>query len=219
MPAIALSPSWCRPPRDYELDFIFLTDHNTTSGLAAVESLAADDLLTAGGMELTTFWGHALCLGTRTWVDWRIRPGTGAMPRIAADTYAAEQLFVIAHPRAVGDPACTGCTWRYGEMMPGNAQVVEIWNGPWDGDSNNEAALALCYDWFNQGWHLRAPPGPTPHGDQDYAARPGFSVIYAESRTEAALLKAVAAGHLYLAQVRSSPSTRTMKTAHAMDDG
>lgn len=180
------------------LDFIFLTDHNTTAGLAEMDALAADDLLTAGGIELTTFWGHALCLGTRDWVDWRVRPNSGEMERIAAATYGRGQVFVIAHPQSPGDPACTGCSWRFGDMMPGNAEVVEIWNGPWGGDSNNEPSLALWYDWLNQGQRLAATAGTDTHSSRDYAARPGFNVVYAEALTEAALLKAIRAGRLYM---------------------
>ncbi len=105
---------------------------------------------------------------------------------------------MIAHPQAQGDPDCTGCAWRYGEMMPGNARLVEVWNGPWGGSSNNEAALALWYDWLNQGLNLVATAGTDTHRSGAYAARPGFSVVYAEDRSEAALLKALQEGHLYL---------------------
>jgi hypothetical protein len=184
--------------RDYGLDFIFLTDHNTIAGLAEMDASAANDLLTAGGIELTTFWGHALCLGRREWVDWRVRPGTGDMARIANAIYVSGQLFIIAHPQAQGDPACTGCTWRYGEMMPGNAKLVEIWNGPWGCNSNNENALALWYDWLNQGLRLVATAGTDTHGANDYADKPGFNVVYAEHLSEAAILAALRAGHLYL---------------------
>ncbi|MBI4641797.1 MAG: CehA/McbA family metallohydrolase [Candidatus Tectomicrobia bacterium] len=184
--------------RDYRLDFIFLTDHNTTAGLDEMDASATGDLLTAGGVELTTFWGHALCLGTRAWVDWRVRPGTGDIARLATTTYANDQVFIIAHPQATGDPACTGCAWRYGEMMPGSARLIEIWNGPWGGDSNNAEALSLWYDWLNQGLCLVATAGTDTHSTQDYAAKPGFNVAYAEALSEAALLKALRAGHLYL---------------------
>ncbi len=180
------------------LDFIFLTDHNTTAGLPELEAAGEDDLLTAAGLELTTFWGHALCLGTRQWVDWRIRPGTGQIAQIAAETYAAGRIFIIAHPQSLGDPCCTGCAWRYGEMMPGAARLVEVWNGPWGGDSNNEASLALWYDWLNQGHRLVATAGSDLHSVTDYDRRPGFNVIYADGLTEAALLRALAVGHLYL---------------------
>ncbi len=120
------------------------------------------------------------------------------MAQIAAAVYARDQLFIIAHPMSPGDPGCTGCAWRYGAMMPGNAQLVEIWNGPWAGDSNNELALALWYDWLNQGRRLVATAGSDTHSGQDYAARPGFSVIYAGELSEHALLQALRAGHLYL---------------------
>jgi hypothetical protein len=180
------------------LDFIFLTDHNTLSGLPEMYAAASDDLLTLGGVELTTFWGHALCLGAREWVDWRVRPGSGDMARIARETYARGQLFVIAHPQAIGDPACTGCTWRYPEMLPGAARLVEIWNGPWASESSNEQALSLWYDWLNQGLRLVATAGTDTHNTRDYAAKPGFNCIYAAERSESALLQALAAGHLYL---------------------
>jgi hypothetical protein len=187
------------------LDFIFLTDHNTVSGLAEVQDLGDDSLLTAGGIELTTFWGHALVLGAHHWIDWRFRPGAGDITRVAAESMAHDQLFIIAHPLSLGDPYCTGCNWRYGEMMPGSAQLVEVWNGPWGGDSNNEAALSLWYDWLNQGLRLVATAGTDTHGNDDYAQRPGFSVIYANELSEVALLRAVRAGHLYLS---AGPSLR-----------
>ena len=180
------------------IDFVFLTDHNTISGLPEMDASSTPELLAAGGVELTTFWGHALCLGAREWVDWRNRPGDGGMARAAAAAYASDQVFIIAHPLSAGDPGCTGCAWRFGEMMPGNARLVEIWNGPWHGDSHNEAALALWYHWLNQGRRLAATAGSDTHGRHNYAARPGFNVIYAGSLTERALLSALRAGRLYL---------------------
>lgn len=191
-------PELLQAARAVGLDFIFLTDHNTVSGLAEMDASASAELFTAGGIELTTFWGHALCLGAREWIDWRVRPGTGEMAQIASTAYANEQVFIIAHPQAIGDPACTGCRWRYGEMMPGTARLVEVWNGPWAGDSNNEEALALWYDWLNQGLRLVATAGTDTHSNDDYAAKPGFNVIYSHSLSEAGLLRALRAGHLYL---------------------
>jgi len=183
-----------------DLDFVFLTDHNTTAGLVEMDAAISANLLTAGGMELTTFWGHALCLGTREWVDWRLRPLTGEMAQVAEAMNAGGHLFVIAHPQADGDPGCTGCSWRFGDMMPGNARVVEIWNGPWNGDSNNESALLLFYDWLNQGLRLVATAGTDAHGPapEGLDVRPGFNVVYAASLSETALLDAIRVGHLYL---------------------
>ncbi|MCU0520038.1 MAG: CehA/McbA family metallohydrolase [Anaerolineae bacterium] len=197
------------------LDFVFLTDHNTTSGMQALDGLAVPStMLVAGGIELTTYWGHALCLGGREWVDWRVRPCTREMSHVAAESYARGRLFIIAHPASDGDPGCTGCAWRFGDMMPDNARAVEVWNGPWVCDSNNEAALALWYDWLNQGLQLVATAGTDYHGEPfeegasgttqggatmpDAWANVGFNMVHAEALTEEALLEAIGAGHLYL---------------------
>jgi hypothetical protein len=193
-----------RLARTYALDFFFLTDHNTNAGFisgevkSAVGAGAASDLLIGRGIELTTYWGHALCLGTDRWVDWRVRPGTGAMARIADAARQDGQVFVIAHPMSDGDPGCTGCAWRFGEMMPGSARFVEIWNGPWGGDSNNETNLALWYDWLNQGLRMIATAGTDVHGKVPDGVAPGFNVIYAEALSEPALLDGLRAGHCYL---------------------
>jgi hypothetical protein len=153
--------------RQRQLDFITLTDHNTVSGLAEMEQFTSSELLTMGGLELTTFWGHALCLGRRTWLDWRVGLGQHSMADIAQEVTAAGQLFIIAHPCAIGDPWCTGCDWRYEEMKPGSGHFVEIWNGPWGGDSNNEQALALWYSWLNEGYRLVATAGSDAHRPED----------------------------------------------------
>jgi len=114
-------------------------------------------------------------MGTRDWVDWRVRPDGNEMARIAAQVEARGELFVIAHPQAVGDPYCTGCVWRYGQMMPGSARLVEIWNEHWGSSSNNEAALALWYDWLNQGLRMIATAGTDAHHTDDYAKQPGLT--------------------------------------------
>lgn len=180
------------------LDFVFLTDHNTTAGLREMRRLSGADLLLTGGMELTTFHGHALVLGARSWVDWRIQPGAGDMARIASAAYARGEVFVIAHPLAVGDPSCTGCRWRYGDVMPGPAEVVEVWNGPWESDGRNAEALSLFYDWLNQGWRMVATAGTDSHHNDDYERGPAFTLIRANALSEPALLAGLRAGRAYV---------------------
>ena len=191
--------------RRQKFDFIALTDHNTTSPLAEMAALTGDGLLTMGGQELTTFWGHAVCLGAYDWLDWRVdREGVG-MAAIAEQLYAQDQLYIIAHPYAIGDPYCTGCRWLYTGMMPGNARLVEIWNGPWFGGhplehNQNEDGIGLYYRWLNEGHKLVATAGSDAHGPRGYLGGVGCNVIYAEELSTAALLRALAQGHLYLSQ-------------------
>jgi hypothetical protein len=180
------------------LDFVALTDHNTVSGLAEMDRASSAHLLTIGGMELTTYWGHALCLGTRQWIDWRVHPDTCGMAEIARKTYESDQVFVIAHPCAEGDPVCTGCDWAYPDVFPGPSQLAEIWSGSWLGDTHNERALALWYEWLNQGHRVVATAGTDAHNIRDLTDRRAFNVVYAEALTEVAILNALRNGHLYI---------------------
>ncbi len=183
--------------RDYKLDFVTLTDHNTISGLVQHDSYSADDLLTMGGVELTTYHGHCLALGTREWMEWRVRDGL-TMTDIAKAVMDAGAFYIIAHPMSEGDPGCTGCDWQYVDMMPGIARAVEIWNSPWDSNSNNNDAVHLWYSWLNQGHRLVATAGTDIHGPAQPDEKLGFNVVYAEALSEAPILNAIGQGHLYV---------------------
>lgn len=190
--------------RQQGLDFIALTDHNTTSALAEMAALGDETLLTLGGQELTTFWGHAVCLGAHDgWIDWRVDPEGKAMAEIAEQLYAKGQLYIIAHPYDIGDPYCTGCHWLYTAMMPGTARVIEVWNGSWFGGhplehNSNEDSLAFFYRSLNEGRRLVMTAGSDAHGPKNYERQPGFNVVYAESLSERGILDALAVGHSYL---------------------
>jgi hypothetical protein len=184
--------------RARKLDFATLSDHNTIAGLAEMDANRSDDLLTMGGMELTTFWGHCLALGLREWVDWRSLPGGAGMEAVAADVTRRGGLFIIAHPKSVGDPLCTGCDWHYASLMPGIVNVVEVWNNDWYGESNSEDNLKLVYQWLNQGFKLAISAGTDNHGEHLDRLHLGFNVVYAEDLTESAILRAIRAGHDYL---------------------
>lgn len=174
------------------LDFVTLSDHNTVSGLTEMDALQTPDLLTLGGLELTTFYGHALALGRRGWLDW-----VGTPMRDLARQADEEGLFIIAHPFRPGDPVCTGCRWAYPELMPGTARVVEIWNGGrWD--EANEAALACWYRWLNGGYRMTVSAGTDGHRPTPEGEAVGYNVVYAEMLTERAVLDAVRQGKSYL---------------------
>jgi hypothetical protein len=184
--------------RDNHLDFVTLSDHNTLSPLAQLAAAQSAELLTIGGMELTTFWGHALALGLREWVDWRVREGARTIEQIAEEVTARGGTFVIAHPMAIGDPYCTGCQWVYRTMMPGAARVVEVWNNDWGGDSRNEDSLSLAYAWLNQGHRLALTAGTDNHGSTSRAKHYGFNVVYADDLSEVEILRAIRKGRAYL---------------------
>jgi len=120
------------------------------------------------------------------------------MAEIARQTYDNHQVFIIAHPCAEGDPACTGCDWLYGDMQPGEGRLVEVWSGPWLGDTHNERALALWYEWLNQGHRIVATAGTDAHNMNDLTNGQAFNVVYAQALTEKAVLSALRKGHVYI---------------------
>lgn len=183
--------------RDYHLDFVTLTDHNTASGLAEFDSLATDDVLTMGGVELTTYYGHALALGVREWQEWRVGLEGLTMSELARRVIDGGALYVIAHPTSVGDPWCTGCDWQFADMQPGSARHIEIWNESWGGMGRNEHALALWYQWLNEGYRMTATVGTDLHAPLT-DPRPGFNVVYADELSEQAIYAGLRQGHSYV---------------------
>jgi hypothetical protein len=182
--------------RDFKLDFLALTDHNTVSPLAEFYSYANDDLVTIGGMELTTYYGHCLALGTSEWQEWRLVKGL-TMPDLAQRIMDSGAFYVIAHPRSIGDPRCTGCRWEFDDMMPGNAPAVEVWNGLWN--ERNAEGVALFYEWLNAGHRMVCTAGTDlhayPRGNIRGAA---VNVVYAEHYSAEGILAGLRKGNSYL---------------------
>lgn len=185
--------------RSRNVDFMTLSDHDTISGLDEVRSLADDDLLTMGGMEISTFLGHAVAVGVNKWFEWRTVQGKQIpLLEIAKKVIEHGALFTIAHPRNVGEPWCCGCRWLHEDMMPGNALAVEIWNGHWD--QNNEEALRLFYSWLNRDHHIVATSGTDLHHlyQTEGAGRAALNVVYADDLSEVDIVSAIKAGRSYI---------------------
>ena len=185
--------------RDRNVDFMTLSDHDTISGLGEVRSLADDNLLTMGGIEISTFLGHAVAVGVHEWFEWRtLDVQQIPVPEIAKKVIESGALFTIAHPRNDGEPWCCGCRWLHEDMMPGNALAVEIWNGYWN--QANEEALRLFYSWLNQGHRIVATSGTDLHRPEQADARGhgAVNVVYADDLTEKDIIAAIKAGRSYI---------------------
>lgn len=194
-------------------DFMTLSDHNTISGLAQVRSLADDTLLTLGGIELSTYWGHAVAVGVHQWFDWRtLDGGQLTMPELAQRVIDAGCLFTIAHPMHPGDPTCCGCRWEHYDMLPGNALAVEVWNGHWR--PHNQEALQWFYRWLNQGYRLTAVAGTDLHGPPPAAVQGALNVVYTQELSEAAIIAAIKAGHSYISAGPELLLTATTASGH-----
>ncbi|RSS75610.1 CehA/McbA family metallohydrolase [Streptomyces sp. WAC06614] len=190
------------------LDFVNTSEHNTHSGHGAWAAPAeGTGLLVLTGEEVTTRTGHVLAVGTDpgTFVDWRYRAGEGRFGRYAQAIRRAGGLVVPAHPHAT----CIGCAWKFGF---GEADAVEVWNGPWTPD--DEVSLA-SWDATLRGadgdrW-LPALAHSDHHRDPDRVGSPQ-TVVLADDLSREAVLAGLRAGRAYAAESSAVSVTFTAVT-------
>ena len=185
------------------LDFINSSEHNTTSSHAHWADVAGDDLLVLLGEEVTTRNGHVLALGTEpgTFVDWRYRARDGRFGHFARRIREAGGLVVPAHPHAT----CVGCAWKFGF---GEADAVEVWNGPYTPDDEVtlaawDAQLVASVREQREGrgrreW-LPAMGNSDAHRDPDAVGLPQ-TVVLADELSRAAIQQGIRAGRSYAAE-------------------
>ena len=130
------------------LDFLWVTDHNTTSHHPFLaEAGARQGIALLPGQEVTTADGHANAFGDLGWVDFR-RPGG----QWAQDVAARGGLLSINHPVS-GD-----CAWRHpGVAGSPPAPAAEVWHSSWS-DLGDGSSLA----WWT------AAGSPIPLGGSDF---------------------------------------------------
>ncbi|MGX1885263.1 CehA/McbA family metallohydrolase [Streptomyces sp. NPDC055287] len=181
------------------LDFINTSEHNTHSSHTAWDGLWGPhpdgELLILTGEEVTTRNGHVVAVGTDpgTFVDWRYRARDNRFGHYAREIRRAGGLVVPAHPHAT----CIGCNWKFGF---GDADAVEVWNGPYTPD--DEIALA---SWDNslaavggRGW-TPAMGNSDAHREPQLVGMPQ-TVVLADDLTREAVLDGIRAGHSYIAE-------------------
>jgi hypothetical protein len=126
--------------RERGLDYLALTDHNTISQNVELAPVAAHaGVLLVPGFELTTDRGHANCLGSSRWIDFR----RGADDWLG-DAEAEGALLSINHPLG-GDMA-----WR--QPMRRRPPLVELWHSTWDCQGLE------TFEWW-AGWGAGLPVG------------------------------------------------------------
>ncbi|MET8205091.1 CehA/McbA family metallohydrolase [Streptomyces sp. NPDC005373] len=198
------------------LDFINSSDHNTHSSHAHWADQAGDDLLIMLGEEITTRNGHVVALGTDpgTFVDWRYRARDNRFGTYAREVRRAGGLVVPAHPHAT----CIGCNWKFGF---GEADAVEVWNGPYTAD--DEISLA---DWDNtlvaaargsRRW-IPAMGNSDAHRDPDRIGGPQ-TVVLADDLTREAIQAGIKAGRSYVAESKSVELAFTASGSHGEHAG
>ncbi|MEV0224193.1 CehA/McbA family metallohydrolase [Streptomyces sp. NPDC050704] len=188
------------------LDFINTSEHNTHAAHAHWADQAGDDLLIMLGEEVTTRNGHVVALGTDpgTFVDWRYRARDNRFGKYAREIRRSGGLVVPAHPHAT----CIGCNWKFGF---GEADVVEVWNGPYgpddevslaDWDSMLVASVREGRDGRNGRDWIPAMGNSDAHRDPDPVGTPQ-TVVLADDLTREAIQEGLRAGRSYVAESKA----------------
>lgn len=186
------------------LDFIAVTDHNTSSHFSALRELQPfhDKLLLIPGAEITTFGGHANIFGQSRWVDFRV--GSPTVPDIAAlqkDVAAAGAILSVNHPALPSGEACMGCGWVWPGTDWSKVTAIEAINGLTI--QPPLAGLDFWYDKLNRGFRITGI-GSSDNHDPD-AARPGSApighpttVVHARDLSQPAILDGIRAGNVFI---------------------
>ncbi len=180
------------------LDWLALTDHNTTSGLLEAVDLP---LTLLPGCELTTFNGHHPIYGLTEIIPWHVEGRVLSLAELAPLIREKGGVVSVAHPFKVGDPLCTGCRMPEG-LSPALFDLFEVWYRRWDAaESDNPAAYQLWNDYWRSGRRVTAVAARDWHGPSQEGPFPGpmaFTGIQAEDDSVAALLAGMKRGAVIL---------------------
>lgn len=191
------------------LDFLFVTEHNTTSHLNFLRELQPyfDDLLLVPGMELTSFGGHANLIGVAD-ASRLLRPGGGASD--VGDEFRRVRerggLVVVNHPGLPSNEDCMGCGWR-NPIDWSAVDAVEIVNGGsllrFGSAEGPFSALAFWERLLDRGSRITAVAGsdshdPTASADRQVPVGRPRTVVFADSLSQRDLLAGLRAGRAFV---------------------
>jgi hypothetical protein len=189
--------------RSRGLDFVELSDHNTTSQLDFIVDAQArhPDLLFVPGVEFTTYHGHANGVGATAWVDHKIG-FAGATIEAAAAAYREQgAIFSINHPALDLGIACIGCAWSW-DLDPSRIDAIEIATGGYSqaGHFVDAPAIQLWSKLVQGGHHVVALGGSDDHsggtknGGLSSPIGDPTTLVFADELSTEALVKGIRAG-------------------------
>jgi hypothetical protein len=202
------------------LDFIAISDHNTTSHFDAMQELQPyfDRTLLIPAREITTFQGHANVFGPTGFIDFRLTsPTVPDLNHLLDAVEAAHGIFSINHPSQPTGEACMGCGWSVPNTDYHRIPVIEAING-----NNAESRIAGIPFWqqrLNEGHRITAIGGSDNHDATSLSIGHPTTAVYAADLSQNAILDAIRAGHVFIdtegSKDRGIDFTATTSTAKA----
>ena len=186
------------------LDFLAITDHNTTSHHPEMRRLQEyfAPLLLLPGRELTTYRGHANIYGTSAFIDFRLGWQGRTIADLLEDVHRAGGVISINHPTLPTGEQCMGCGWEDIQATDfRKVHMIEVING-----NRVEGPLSGIPFWearLNEGYRLTGIGGSDDHragsGEHpDHVMGIPTTVVYATELSEPALLAGLKAGHVFI---------------------
>ena len=148
-----------------------LTDHNTTSGIAKLRAAIRQEnipLDLVPGTELTTYYGHILCLGVTVPIPWEdVDPSCADI--LFRRAHELGGCVGIAHAFALPRPISNGCAWAMRIRDISQLDFIEIVN---EGSRRDDPCMR-AFAWWKSlvlgGARVAATSGLDLHADHDIA--------------------------------------------------
>jgi MYXO-CTERM domain-containing protein len=206
------------------LDFVNLSDHNTTAqhALAAAYLQTHTDVLLLRGAEITTYAGHGNAVGLRDYVDHRIGRDGRTIRGVLDDVTAQGAAFIVNHPKLDLGALCIGCAWRHADTDWSKVAGIEIITSSWDFAIGTfvPQAIAMWDEQLAKGNLIAAIGGSDDHtagrneGSTGSPIGSPTTLVLADELSEAAIVDGVKRGRT-IVQLRGPDDPRiepTMKT-------
>ena len=186
------------------LDFIAVTDHNTTSHYNDLRELQPyfDKLLFIPGREITTFWGHANLFGPTEFVDFRVGTTVPSIQSLFEQAGRMHAILSINHPNDPTGEICMGCGWTPKDPIdPHLIQSIEAVNG--GAEEGQHSGISFWEKYLKQGYRITAIGGSDNHNAQSPAGTRSAigsptTVIYANDLSVPSLLDGIRKGHVFI---------------------
>lgn len=180
-----------RAAKENGLSLIALTDHNTFSGCAELDKSIIPAI---DGIEWTSYYGHILVLGAKSFVDWRDATPHNIENKLA-EVKNAGGVIGIAHPFQLGSPFCTGGRYEFDIKDYSVVDYIEIFHEDFSKENyENESALKLWSDLLDRGYHIAATYGRDWHSDERKGQFGCTYIDFDEAPDEQNALLAIKAG-------------------------
>jgi len=186
------------------LDFIAISDHNTTSHYNDMRELQPyfDRLLLIPAREITTFQGHANVYGPTDFIDFRLTsPHVPNFNKLLDEVEAEHGILSINHPGIPSGESCMGCGWTVPDTDLSRVTAIEVING---GTADGpHSGIPFWQKQLNKGLRITALGGSDNHdadlkaGTYSAIGHP-TTVIHAANLSENAILDAIRAGHVFV---------------------